>query len=175
MSKKITIIMYHYVRPIAKSEYPGIKGLEFEGFRRQLDYLEKNYSIISSEEIIEAVVKKRELPPNACWLTFDDGYKEHFKYVLPELLKRKLSGAFFPPKIAITESKMLDVNSIHHILSCHKSMEKLMFDLNSLCLDHEYLKIKFNHYIKNTVLQIDLMMLIQFLLKECFNMFYLKK
>ena len=31
---------------------------------------------------------------------------------------------------------MLDVNSIHHILSCHKSIEKLMFDLNSLCIDH---------------------------------------
>ena len=136
MSKKITIVMYHYVRPIAKSEYPGIKGLELEGFRRQLDYLENNYSIISSEELIEAVVKKKKLPPNACWLTFDDGYKEHFKYVLPELLKRKLYGAFFPPKVAITESKMLDVNSIHHILSCHKSMEELMVDLNNLCLNH---------------------------------------
>ena len=136
MSKQITIVMYHYVRPIAKSEYPGIKGLELEGFRRQLDYLENNYSIISSEELIEAVVKKKKLPANACWLTFDDGYKEHFKYVLPELLKRKLYGAFFPPKVAITEAKMLDVNSIHHILSCHKSMEELMFDLNFLCQNH---------------------------------------
>ena len=59
MSKQITIVMYHYVRPIAKSEYPGIKGLELEAFKRQLDYLENNYSIISSEELIEASCKEK--------------------------------------------------------------------------------------------------------------------
>ena len=136
MNKEITIVMYHYVRPISGSNYPGIKGLELEGFRRQLDYLQENYSIITSEEVIEATSKNRKLPSNACWLTFDDGYKDHFNYVLPELLKRKISGAFFPPKVAITESQMLDVNSIHHILSCCTSIDKLVIDLNNLCLKH---------------------------------------
>jgi peptidoglycan/xylan/chitin deacetylase (PgdA/CDA1 family) len=136
MNYKLTIVMYHYVRPIATSKYPGIKGLELESFKNQLDYLEENYSIINSNELIDSILKKKNLPPNACWLTFDDGYKDHFKYVLPELLKRKLSAAFFPPKKAITESKMLDVNSIHHILSCQKSIKKLVFDLHDLCLEH---------------------------------------
>ncbi len=55
----LTIVMYHYVRPIKNSDYPGIKGLELKGFKSQLDYLQENYSIINSEEVIEAVLKKK--------------------------------------------------------------------------------------------------------------------
>ena len=37
----LTIITYHYVRPIIDSKFPGIKGLEIEGFKRQLDFFRK--------------------------------------------------------------------------------------------------------------------------------------
>jgi len=130
----LTIIMYHYIRPIIGSEFPGIKGLEIEGFKRQLDFLENNYSIVSSEQVIDKIIKNKKLPPKACWLTFDDGYKDHYQYVLPELISRNLSGAFFPPRVAIKENKVLDVNSIHHILSCSDDINKLVNDLNDLCL-----------------------------------------
>ena len=130
----LTIIMYHYIRPIIGSEFPGIKGLEIEGFKRQLDFLENNYSIVSSEQVIDRIIKNKKLPPKACWLTFDDGYKDHYQYVLPELIKRNLSGAFFPPRVAIKENKVLDVNSIHHILSCSDDINKVVADLNDLCL-----------------------------------------
>lgn len=135
---ELTIVMYHYVRSIVDSEYPGIKGLELGGFKRQLDYLERNYSIVSSEEVIESVVKNKSLPSNACWLTFDDGYKDHYLHVLPELLSRNLTAAFFPPRVAIKESKMLDVNSIHHILSCANEINELVIDLNSQCLERGF-------------------------------------
>ena len=130
----LTIVMYHYIRPIIGSEFPGIKGLEIEGFKRQLDFLENNYSIVSSEQVIDKIIKNKKLPPKACWLTFDDGYKDHYQYVLPELINRNLSGAFFPPVVAIKENKVLDVNSIHHILSCSDDNNKLVADLNDLCL-----------------------------------------
>jgi len=118
----LTIVMYHYVRPIKKSKFSNIKGLELDGFERQLDHLSKNYSIVSTEQVINAVKYSKPLPNNACWLTFDDGYKDHFKYVLPELLIRNLHGAFFPPRVAIEEDQVLDVNLIHHILSCAENM-----------------------------------------------------
>jgi len=130
----LTIVMYHYIRPIIGSEFPGIKGLEIEGFKRQLDFLENNYSIVSSKQVIDKIIKNKELPSKACWLTFDDGYKDHYQYVLPELISRNLSGAFFPPRVAIKENKVLDVNSIHHILSCSDDINKLVNDLNDLCL-----------------------------------------
>ena len=129
----LTIVMYHYVRPIIGSEFPGIKGLEIEGFRRQLDYLNENFKIVNTEQVIDACLKGSKLPKNACWLTFDDGYKDHFKFVLPELLKRKIHGAFFPPRVAIEDNVVLDVNSIHYILSSASDIRLLVSKLNELC------------------------------------------
>ena len=94
----LTIIMYHYVRPIRGSEFPGIKGLELEGFKRQLDFLEENYSIVTTEQVIDAVIKDKKLPKNACWLTFDDGYKDHYIYMYYQnLLKETLVEYFSHP------------------------------------------------------------------------------
>lgn len=130
---KLTIVMYHYVRPIIGSKFPGIKGLELDGFKRQLDYLTKNFNIVNTEQVINGVRKGTKLPNNACWLTFDDGYKDHYKFVLPELLTRNLHGAFFPPRVAIEDDVVLDVNSIHHILSCCSNINELVSKLNAHC------------------------------------------
>lgn len=136
MINKLTIIMYHYVRPIKESLFPGIKGLELKSFRRQLDYLEENFNIITTQKIVNAVKNIESLPNNACWLTFDDGYKDHYKFVLPELLKRNLHGAFFPPRVAIEKNIVLNVNLIHHILSCVDDVKQLVANLNSHCLSN---------------------------------------
>jgi peptidoglycan/xylan/chitin deacetylase (PgdA/CDA1 family) len=132
----LTIVMYHYVRPIKGSKFTGIKGLELDGFERQLDYLTNNYNIVSTEEVINTAKYSAPLPENACWLTFDDGYKDHFEHVMPELLKRNLHGAFFPPRVAIEENQVLDVNLIHHILSSADNIEQLVASLNSHCIVH---------------------------------------
>jgi len=50
---------------------------------------------------------------------------------MPELLKRNLHGAFFPPRVAIEEDVVLDVNLIHHILSCTYDVKQLVSRLNS--------------------------------------------
>lgn len=118
------------------SNFPGIKGLELDGFKRQLDYLSENFRIVSTQEVINAAKYSTPLPENACWLTFDDGYKEHFEHVMPELLKRNLHGAFFPPRVAIEEDQVLDVNLIHHIVSRADSIEKLVASLNFYCIAH---------------------------------------
>ena len=86
----LSIVMYHYVRPISGSKFHLLKGLELEKFKKQLDYLEDKYTIVSTEEVIDSSRNHKKLPRNACWLTFDDGYKDHYEYVLPELLKEAL-------------------------------------------------------------------------------------
>ncbi len=131
---ELTIVMYHYIRPLAETEFPRLNALELSAFRRQLDFLEENYTVISSEEIVRSIKKDKKLPDKACWLTFDDGYKDHFVYVLPELIKRNIHGAFFPPRKAIECDVMLDVNSIHHILARSDDIKYLIFELNKECL-----------------------------------------
>lgn len=130
---QLTIVMYHYVRPIKESEWPNIKGLELDGFRRQIDYLSSHYQMVTAEDVIDAVRVGKDLPSNACWLTFDDGYKDHYLHVLPELRKKGIQGSFFPPVKPITERVMLDVNSIHHILASVNDINSLILDLNNEC------------------------------------------
>ena len=132
---EINIIMYHYIRPATDNKYPGIKFLDLNSFKRQLDYLQERFVIISVDQILDSIKNKNTLPKNACWLTFDDGYKDHYNYVFPELKKRKLQGSFFPPRDAVKNSELLDVNSIHHILSKCKNISKLRVSLDKLCLE----------------------------------------
>ena len=129
----INIVMYHYVRPIKESAFPNIKGLELDGFKRQLDYLSSKYYFLTAEDVIDAVTNDKELPKDSCWLTFDDGYKDHFLYVLPELRKRKIQGSFFPPVKPVNERIMLDVNSIHYILASSTNIIELIESLNTEC------------------------------------------
>ena len=130
----LTIIMYHYVRPIKKSKYPKINGLELDGFKRQLEFFKGNYNFVSAEETIEHFTTKRNLPENSIWLTFDDGYKDHFRYVLPELSKRKIQGTFFPPAEPILNNSLLDVNAIHFILAKTKDVSIQLDKLKKLCI-----------------------------------------
>ena len=83
--KKLTTVMYHYVRGIRDSRYPGIRGLENDLFVEQIRYLMKNYNIIKMEDVIESLGSKRKLPDKAVLLTFDDGYLDHYINVYPIL------------------------------------------------------------------------------------------
>ena len=117
MAQALTIVMYHYIRDFARSRYPRIKGLELAGFRRQLDYLEQQFTIVTSADVIDATRSEEPLPPDAALLTFDDGYAEHFQTVFPILHERGLEGSFFPPVSPVRDHVLLDVNRVHFILA----------------------------------------------------------
>ena len=40
-NNNIYIVMYHYVREIKNSKFPNLKGLEFEDFKKQINYFIK--------------------------------------------------------------------------------------------------------------------------------------
>lgn len=117
MQTPVTIVMYHYVRKLSASKYPRIKALELEDFKQQLDYIERFYQVISIDDLISG-----DLPTNPAFLTFDDGYIDHYEYVLPELQKRKMTGAFFAPVGAVRDGDILDVNKIHFILASNEDL-----------------------------------------------------
>lgn len=120
---RLNIIMYHYVREIKDSEYPEIKGWEYTLFLEQLDYLTKHFTFVTAEDVIAAVKGEIMLPQEAVWLTFDDGYKDHYRYVYPELKKRGIQGSFFMPAKVLNENVVLDVNKIHFILATREIKE----------------------------------------------------
>ncbi len=129
LNKKVTIIMYHYVRDFKHSRYPGIKGLDIVLFKEQIDYLKKHYYFITIEMLIDSIENNSSLPEKSVLLTFDDGYADHFNYVFPLLNDYKIQGSFFPPVKAITEHSVLDVNKIHFILASEEDKSKIITEI----------------------------------------------
>jgi len=117
MHDSCKIVMYHYVRPIEKSSFPEIKGLELVAFKRQLNYFSENYNFISAEDLISSVYNNISIPENSVVLTFDDGLKDHYQYSFPILKKMGVQGLFFPPAKILEEEMVLDVHKIHFILA----------------------------------------------------------
>lgn len=122
---RLSIVMYHYVRPIAGSKYPGIKGLELSLFKQQIAFFAKNFHVMTMEEVVDAVREKTQLPENALLLTFDDGYIDHYRYVFPVLKEYGMQGSFFVPSGILQYNRVLDTNKIHFILAC-ADMERLL-------------------------------------------------
>lgn len=130
--RRLTVVMYHFVRDLAHSRYPEIKGLSTEEFRGQVEYVRRHFAPIGVADLLAALRTPGEaLPPRAILLTFDDGYRDHFDTVLPILAANGLSGCFFPPAKAVTEHEVLDVNKIHFILAAQPDKGRILASLFS--------------------------------------------
>ncbi len=131
---KVTIVNYHYVREIKNSPYPNLKGLEFKSFQKQLDFLEKKYNIIDPDDLYD----HKKLKLESCLLTFDDGLKDHIKFVLPELKKRRYKACFFPPAKPIETNIPLSTHLIHFILEKTKDFKKLNQSLFNILKEENF-------------------------------------
>lgn len=117
MEKRLTVVMYHYVRDLKYSRYPEIKGCDIRTFREQVAFVKKHYHPVTVEEVIDAYYSNKQLPDHAILLTFDDAYSDHFEYAFPVLYHEGIQGVFFAPVKAVTEHTVLDVNKVHFILA----------------------------------------------------------
>ncbi|EAH6864529.1 hypothetical protein ACV9QR_001614 [Campylobacter upsaliensis] len=111
------ILMYHYVRE-SMPHLPFFRYLSFDNFKKQLDYFEKNFGLVSFGEFCRLKTEPKfiNVLKNKILLTFDDGLKEHFTLVYPELLKRGALGIFFMPSLVLEQEKALCVHKIHYLL-----------------------------------------------------------
>ena len=113
MRKGISALMYHYVRPTMEAPPYGYYHLPLESFRSQLDHLQAEYDLLSKERFFACVRGERTPPEDAAVLTFDDGLKDHHRWVLPELERRDLWGVFFVPTGPLVDGRRLPVHRIH--------------------------------------------------------------
>ncbi len=124
--------MYHYIKKFKNTEFQGLKGLDLDEFKFQIDYLKSKFEILNPKDIHEIIYEKKELKENYCWLTFDDGYIDHYDNVIPILEKNKLKASFFPPIKSTLQETILDVNKIHLILSKNNDYEKLLQEVKNI-------------------------------------------
>ena len=106
----LTIIMYHYVRDLPRTRFPEFKGLLTSQFEGQLDYITQHYTVCGVQQVIATTRGEGELPSNACILTFDDGFIDHYVTVFPMLEERGIIGSFYPSAKAVEECRLLNTH-----------------------------------------------------------------
>jgi peptidoglycan/xylan/chitin deacetylase (PgdA/CDA1 family) len=151
------IIYYHYIRNF-DSNYPNLNGIRFldiNSFRKQLDYFTANFKFITKSEFIDCIDNSnyKDIYDNCILLTFDDGLIDHYNYVFQELKKRNLWGIFFIPSKHLIYNKINNVISLHHLIGKYSSSKILNFIV-------PFLEKKIDYYIKE---------------KEIFTILYLNK
>ena len=113
-----TIVFYHYVRDVERTEFPDIKALSPSAFAAQLDWLQMRSDIIDGSTFERAVRSGAGFNKPTALLTFDDGFVDHYEYVFPILRSRGLGGIFFLVGSTLGDRPMLaNVHKTHFLLS----------------------------------------------------------
>lgn len=93
--KKLLILMYH---GIGDESLNIADNVPLRSFMNQLDYLVKNYKVVSFKDGISYLTgEKGEIKENIAVLTFDDAYKSVFDKVYPLLKEKKIPATVFVP------------------------------------------------------------------------------
>jgi len=90
LQREIVILMYHSV-----DSTDDRHAVNPEEFKHQMEYLRKNYAIVTLNEILDFIQGKRNLPRKAVSITFDDGYHDFYSNVYPYLSMNGLPATVF--------------------------------------------------------------------------------
>ncbi|MFC1658311.1 polysaccharide deacetylase family protein [Candidatus Omnitrophota bacterium] len=88
----VPILMYHYFDYNTESSI----SVTPENFERQMAYLKnKNYNVISLEELVEGIKNNKMFKHNTVVITVDDGYKDNYVNAYPVLKKYGFPATIF--------------------------------------------------------------------------------
>jgi peptidoglycan/xylan/chitin deacetylase (PgdA/CDA1 family) len=95
--KNVTILCYHSVVPDQRipRRDPYKQHIPVSLFLQHLDYLEKNYRVISLEDFLAAKLNHQHTPNHSVVLIFDDGFEDFFSVASKELIRRQLPATVF--------------------------------------------------------------------------------
>ncbi len=102
----MNVLMYHFVNSTLDSKlFSGMHGISVEDFEAQLSLLIKNGTPLSEKDIRLAALSGNYPNDECFYLTFDDGFKQHFNNVYPILKDYGLQASFFVPTMALESKK----------------------------------------------------------------------
>lgn len=85
------ILMYHRVRPDGSASGPFHR----RHFAAQIEHLTRRYRVLPLDEMVDALARRRPLPPRAVAVTFDDGYRDNFTQAFPVLAALSCPATIF--------------------------------------------------------------------------------
>ncbi len=95
---RAAVLMYHRVLPRAQAEQRVVEPGMFvtpETFARHLDWLAQQFRVLPLHEIASRLADGAALPPTACAITFDDGWRDNLDFALPALERAGLPATIF--------------------------------------------------------------------------------
>ncbi|WP_052488032.1 polysaccharide deacetylase family protein [Gordoniibacillus kamchatkensis] len=88
---KVAVLTYHHLDPKESSI-----TITPERFKAHLETLRNHgFRVISVEDFVDFLQKKKPVPPNAVVITFDDGYESVYKYAYPLLKQENMTATVF--------------------------------------------------------------------------------
>lgn len=99
LRRALTILCYHRVVPMRHpDEFPFDSALVSAtpaDFAWQMRYIRRHFTPIDVPTLTDALTGKGELPERAIFVTFDDGYDDCVKYILPVLRAENVPACVF--------------------------------------------------------------------------------
>ena len=113
----LTSVMYHYVRNPERTRYKGIHAVRETAFVQQVKHLKSTFEMATAASVVDFLNGKYLPKKELCVLTFDDGLKEHAKFVTTVLQEHNIQGLFFIPTACVEEAFVLPVHKNHFLLA----------------------------------------------------------
>jgi len=127
----VPVLCYHRVLPRgyedAVSTCQRRRGtvVDADVFRRHLEDIVKLFRPIQLDAYLEWLDGIRELPDNACLITFDDGYRDFAEHALPELAARAVPSALFATASSARGEDLLPVDRLYAALGAAERAGRL--------------------------------------------------
>lgn len=94
---RLSVLAYHRVLPdgAVGTFDPDLVSATPRGFAAQMDYVSRNFSVVSVWDVAAHVTDGVPLPPRPALITFDDGYADNVEHALPVLREYGLPSVVF--------------------------------------------------------------------------------
>jgi peptidoglycan/xylan/chitin deacetylase (PgdA/CDA1 family)/glycosyltransferase involved in cell wall biosynthesis len=103
--ERITVLLYHGVTDGDSESHLDNLHVPVESFRRQMQWLRKNFTPVSLDQVLAALESGRKLPPRPVLVIFDDAYRNTAEVAWPILKESGIPLLLFVPTDFINHSQ----------------------------------------------------------------------
>jgi peptidoglycan/xylan/chitin deacetylase (PgdA/CDA1 family) len=143
--KPAVVLIYHRVAELQQD--PQLLAVKPDNFYKQIEFLKKNYNLLTIEEFNFIVTEKKKFSRNSVLITFDDGYADNANYALPVLESLGAQALFFITTSNINTNEEMWWDKMDQIFFSGRELpSKLTISIKNKNLDfdlsNERLKLK---------------------------------
>jgi peptidoglycan/xylan/chitin deacetylase (PgdA/CDA1 family) len=127
----LKILCYHGITNTISNgieNYSG-KHIDEKIFYQQISFLKQNCSVISMDEVVEIILKKKTWPKNPIALTFDDGFKNNIEVAAPILQDLAAPATFYICPGMVGGDEIFWVDKVEACINLTKE-KSITLDLN---------------------------------------------